>query len=221
MWTKKVGVLAIGACAAIAFAGGAAQAASVMFNIEEFTTGADFDVKITLEDVGTDVKVSVDVVSTNTGNIGDLRGVFFHINDESLVSGLSASGTDLTEQAFDANNVDELGGGASLSGYPGGKFDGGVEIGTPGIIGATDIQNTTFILSHTSADLDITNFSSEVWGVRATSIGSAGGRRTGGAKLAGTAPAPTVAPVPAAAWMGLVVLGGLGGVKKIRSRRSA
>lgn len=55
--------------------------------------------------------VSLSVDSSIAGNIGDLRGFFFHVEDETLLDGLLVSGSDVTDQLFAANDVSDLGGG--------------------------------------------------------------------------------------------------------------
>ena len=145
----------------------------------------DIAVKITIEDIGDDLKFTVDVLAPQpTDNIADLRGVFFDITNDALLPGLSASGADVTDSQFSANNVINLGNGANLNGDGNKNFDIGVEIGTQGI-GGDDIQSTMFLLQHASVNLDLSIFANQTFGVRATSTGPVGSNRDGSSKLKG------------------------------------
>ena len=143
-------------------------------------TGDPAKARITLTELpnGT-IRVKVDVID---GTIGDLRGLFFNISDESLVNGLSVSGDEVTDSKFKVNNVSNLAGGLNINGTHT-DFDGGVEIGTSGI-GKDDIQSTTFTLSHNSVDLTLDLFENQDFGVRLTSVG-VGDNRNGSSKLVG------------------------------------
>jgi len=145
-------------------------------------------------------------------NIGDLRGLFLQVSDESLLDGLSVSGSEITSSVFSADNVTNLGGGSNLNG--GGTpcpCDIGLEIGSPGI-GKNDYQSVTFTLSHTSEDLDVSLLDGEDFGVRATSVGDEGGSRDGSSKLIGVIPEPSTA---------ILMLLGLAGLTSVRPRATA
>ena len=119
------------------------------------------------------------------GDIGDLRGLFFDVSDESILSGLMVSGDDVTGSKFSANRVYNLKHGANIKGsvlneY--GKFDGGVKIGTSGI-GKDDIRSTTFTLTHLTESLSLDLLNMQDMGLRLTSVGSEGGYRDGSLKL--------------------------------------
>ncbi len=95
--------------------------------------------------------------SGDTSLLGDYRALFFDVTDDTLLSGLSASGADVTDSAFDAESVSNLGGGANVNGdivNELGDFDGGVELGTAGI-STDDIRTTSFILSHDTTNLTL------------------------------------------------------------------
>ncbi|MHC5595936.1 MAG: hypothetical protein ACYTXC_08265 [Nostoc sp.] len=82
-----------------------ANAASMSFTINDFT-GADTQVKFTLDDAiagSGKVQFKVDYLSTGSNTIADIRGVFFNILDNTLISGLQVVGTDVTNQKFDPN----------------------------------------------------------------------------------------------------------------------
>ncbi len=143
----------------------------------------------------TQLKLTV-TVDESGGIQADLRGVFFDVGDESVLSGLSATGGDVTDQQFKANKVKDLGNGANMNGSitKGGKgFDGGVEIGSQGI-GKNDINSTMFVLALDVADLTLEALAGERIGRRYTSVGEEG-NRDASLKLAGEIPDPPNPPV--------------------------
>lgn len=156
----------------------------------EFTLvdGVEVQVVITELDDGS-LKFDLEVLN-NTGTIGDLRGVFFDLHDDSLTSGLSITGNDVTDQMYKADAVSNLGGGNNVNGdivneY--GKFDVGVELGTQGI-STDDIRSTSFILSHDSVDLSLTDIALQDFAVRLMSVGDEDGSRNGSLKIGGEVP---------------------------------
>ena len=198
-----------------------AQAASITGDKIDFTLGGGdnfgsdpVELDVTIEDLGNDLKFSVDVVPESVmGNIADLRGVFLDIADESLLSGLSFSGADITNSNFDANDVINLRGGNNLNGGGTAKFDIGFTFGSSGI-GSDDIRSTMFTLSHTSADLSLNLFANQRFGARLTSTGVEGGSRGGSSKIVATIPNsfvggdPTDIPEPnMAIALGLLTIG--------------
>jgi hypothetical protein len=167
-----------------------AQAATIMTTLDDFT-GDDTQVKVTIDDLdgSGSLKITAEVLSPD---FADIRGLFFHISDESLLSGLSLSIVgDVTDFEFGpANSVNNLGGGNNLNGggtpcSPG--CDLGFEIGTPGI-GADDFSMTMFTLTHDISPLDLSLFANQLVGVRLTSVGDSAGSREGSSKLTGTFP---------------------------------
>ena len=177
---------------ALAFSGSSAFAATISFTVDQLISASSTpaSVKITLDDEtqAGSIKVTAEVLDPEA----DIRGIFFHVNDESLLSGmLDPQGDDVADWEFSANNVSNLGGGANLNGGEDnpGPFDGGVQIGTPGA-GKDDINMTMFFLAHESESLDLSLFSDQVFGVRLTSVGPAGGRN-GSSKLYGMVPEPS------------------------------
>ncbi|MBD2725061.1 PEP-CTERM sorting domain-containing protein [Nostoc sp. FACHB-892] len=207
-----------------------ANAASMSFTINDFT-GADTRVKFTLDDAiagSGKVQFKVDYLSTGSNTIADIRGIFFNILDDSLLSGLKVVGTDVTASKFGpAGTVDSVGSSNNnLNGN--GKqinfFDAGVEIGQEGIGGGKgDIQSTIFTLFHTDSSkaLTLAQFSQQNFGVRLMSVGS-GTKREESSKLKGqapyyTPPKPPTQKVPeptTLAALGLFALGALKVAKK-------
>lgn len=144
--------------------------------------------KAEIVELNGELVVTVSVLEEG-GDIGDIRGLFFDVADESLLSGMSATGADVTQQEFDANGVTNLGGGNNVNGnvlIALGAFDGGVGSGTSGI-GGDDIRSTTFTLSHSSQALTLDLLSNQDMALRLTSVGQEGGSRGDSLKLGSVA----------------------------------
>lgn len=155
---------------------------------KSFVIEGDVNVQVTLTELE-DGNMQVDLEVLGDGQIGDLRGLFFSMNDESLVDGLSVAGDDVTDYKFDEDKVDNLGGGVNVRGEvvnTVGKFDGGVEFGTSGMSN-DDIQSTSFVLSHSDQPLTLQDFEGQPFAVRLTSVGEEGGDREDSLKLLGYA----------------------------------
>lgn len=126
----------------------------------------------------------------DTGTIGDLNAIYFDLHDDSLTEGLSVEGSDVTGSAFKVDGVTKVDSFTNMNGEVVkelGKFDGGVQIGTSGMA-EDDIQSTSFTLSHATAELSLTDFSLQDFGIRLTSVGEIDGARDGSLKLGDTAP---------------------------------
>jgi hypothetical protein len=196
-----------------------ADAATISATATPFT-GASLSVTATIDDSSDPGNLVITLEVDDDGRIGDLRGFFANISDDSLLPGLSVSGPEVTSSRFDENNVINLGGGSNLMG--GGTpcpCDLGVEIGDPGIGHGDDFQKVTFVLSHVSEDLDLSLFEEQAFGIRVTSVGSVGGSREGSSKLEGRFP---VVPEPSTAILMAIGLLGLSAARSDRqeSRKS-
>lgn len=192
---------------------GLASAATISATATTFT-GTPLSVTATIDDSSDPGNLVITLEVDEGGDIGDLRGFFADLTDDSLLAGLSVSGPEVTSSMFDTNDVINLGHGSLLSG--GGTpcpCDLGVEIGDPGIGQGDDFQKVTFVLSHVSEDLDLSLFEEQAFGIRVTSVGSVGGSREGSSKLDGTFP---VVPEPSTA---ILMLLGLTGLAVTGSRR--
>jgi hypothetical protein len=169
------------------------------FDIFESFSGPDINVTIKIEEYvdkdGNDAGVKFTVTETDPDLIGDIRGVFFHVDpdrgDLDPLTGLVVTGADVTEFRVGEDSINDLGGGANMKGdggyryeeseesggdiIKGHKYDVGVEIGTQGI-GNDDIQSTMFTVSNPNLvgddDLNVENFADVEFGVRLTSVGS-------------------------------------------------
>jgi len=134
-----------------------------------------------------DVKVT-DVI-TGAGDmpdIADLRGLFFHVSDETLLSGLTVTGADVTTYLVNANKVMQVENDVTMNGEVGksvGPFDIGIEFGTQGI-GKDDIRETSFTLS-ASKPLSLELVLQQSFGLRLTSVSDNGAGRNLSLKLVG------------------------------------
>ena len=157
---------------------------------ETFIISGDVNVEITITEM-IDGTLQFDLkVLDDTGAIGDLNALFFDLADDSLTTGLTIEGADVTETALKVDGVTKLDSYTNMNGEVVkdlGKFDGGVQFGTQGI-GEDDIRETSFILSHETETLSLADFSLQDFGVRLTSVGEEGGSRDGSLKLGDTAP---------------------------------
>ncbi len=139
---------------------------------------------------------------------GDLRGFYAHIADESLLAGLSISGTNISDSSFVADSVNNFGWGTYITtGSSGCGFEGcdfGVEIGTHGIKN-DDIQSVTFVLAHSTLDLTADLFADQIFALRVSNVGTPDGDRSSFSKLSGK----VVVPEPSTAIMMLLGLTGL------------
>ncbi|MBV1863393.1 MAG: hypothetical protein KUG74_03065 [Rhodobacteraceae bacterium] len=156
----------------------------------EFVVEGDVNVSVSMTELE-DGNMKFDLkVLGDEGDVGDLRGLFFNFGDESLLGGLSVEGEDVTGEKFEADGVTDLGNGVNMKGdgvNDNGAFDGGVSFGTPGI-GADDIQETSFILSHEDVALTVDDFAGQPFGLRLTSVGEEDGEREESVKLLGSCP---------------------------------
>lgn len=119
------------------------------------------------------------------GIIGDLRGIFFDIADESLLGTLSVtSDAGVTEFRTGDDSIKDLGDGANMNGLLGSDkgYDAGLEIGSSGI-GKDDIRSYQFTLDSSARDLTLADFANVDFGARLTSVGTIGSKRADSSKL--------------------------------------
>jgi hypothetical protein len=152
---------------------------------------------VTFDDTKQAGQVQITVAVDTGYRLADINGFFFNIGNESLLSGLTVSGSDVTLLVKNANSVTSAGSGNNINGGIG-PFDVGLRIGTPGI-GTDDIQTTTFLLSAAGVNLTTdmftgaTNAQDYIFGIRLTSVGTEG-HRTGSSKLVDCNPIPPDEP---------------------------
>ena len=110
-------------------------------------------VTVTQEDARS-LRFTLDVDDSITGNLADIRGLFFDVSDESLLSGLSVVGVDaLQDTQFNANSVDTIDEGFISSQF--GPFDAGIEIGVE--FDGFDTE-ASFVLTHDSQNISYESF---------------------------------------------------------------
>lgn len=117
------------------------------------------------------------------GIIGDLRGLFFDVSDESILGSLIVNALSSDIRIGD-DSIKDLGDGANMNGLLGSDkgYDVGIEIGTSGI-GKDDVRSYSFTLSSSARDLSLSDFSHVDFGARLTSVGVIGGTRADSSKL--------------------------------------
>lgn len=183
-FAASLAVLALGVCQG-AFA-------TPTFHLTDNTfSSEDSEIRVVAEEDGGDIRLTLDVISTNTGNTGDLRGLWFDVVNEALLADLTVTGADVTSSLFDANNVQDFPRGGPVIG-PLGPFDAGIALGTAGA-GNDDIQHTVFTLAHPALSLNPDTFFRSAAGAgdrtmaaRVTSVGAPGSSRDGSSKTAGS-----------------------------------
>ncbi len=151
--------------------------ASMTFVINDTSTGgATPAVQITItENPDGTVTFSIVQLVGAGAYLGDLRGFFFDVADETLINTLSTTANPLlTELAQGNDSITNLGDGANMNGLVGdsGGYDVGVEIGTSGIgTNGNDVRNFSFTLDSSARDLTLADFANVTFGIRITSIG--------------------------------------------------
>lgn len=159
-------------------------------NLEVQVTITEVDLN---DDGVTELQFDLEVVG---GTIGDLRGFYFDLADDSLLGSLVFTGDDVTtygqdidgdgvydDQDTDGDDIDDP---ISNDADPNPlEFEVGVELGSKGITGEDDIRETTFYVSSDLGDLTLADLAFQEVGVRAQSVGD---DREGSSKLIGSVP---------------------------------
>jgi uncharacterized lipoprotein YbaY len=145
-------------------------------------------VQVTATEVDRTIEFIIDVLDSQLST-GDLRALFFHINEDEL-AGLTVTSDSpyLTEYRIGANTILDLDDGANLAGIVKTGFDVGIEWGTPG--GNKDDINfpVSFTLSNTTGDLTLDDLGGLLFGAKLDSIGGQGGPQGSSSKLIAFAP---------------------------------
>lgn len=211
---------------------GSVQSASALTSFQlQSVEGSDLKIDVTIENVSTSlidgVRITLDVAP---GYYADMRSVYFHIADESLLNSTFALGLGLTQAQIDANSVEDLYLGNNITGLVAdtyGGFDVGLGIGTPTTI-IDDVDQITFYVAALGGTITEDMFQTLPFAVHAEFVGT-GSRwyqRLGTSDLAGIVPGDgwnpntpgggpdnqidlTPAPEPATAMLGGMTLVGL------------
>ena len=161
-----------------------------------FDDSNGFTAQITVTEVNGTLVFQIDVLEGAA--TGDLRGLFFHLADESLLADLRVQGEFVNGTVFMADNVLDLGNGANMKGTvkPRDAFDAGIELGVQGMA-LDDLQSAIIILSHADKPIMLDTLGEQSFGLRVTSVGAADGKRDGSLMLLGEAfDIPPLPPVP-------------------------
>ena len=140
-----------------------------------FTIPGNPGVQVTAtEDNGT-IVFQVDVLQ-GLGKIGDLRSLFFDINEAKL-PGLTVTSLDgvMRNSLIDPNNVDRVGPSSNVTGVVKHKFDVGIEWGSPGIGKDGGVGDpVSFVLSNDAGDLTLDDIAHQLFAARAGATGGGG-----------------------------------------------
>ena len=137
---------------------------SITFNI--FNKHGKPVLEITATEVNGSIVFEVEVVGR--GHKADLRALFFNLNDDSKMAGLSVLNTDSTVSDFQTGDLIDMGNGANLQGVAS-PFDVGLEFGTAGV-GKDVIGSSVFTLSNTANNLTLDDIAHVQFGTKIDGI---------------------------------------------------
>jgi hypothetical protein len=167
---------------------------------------------------------TVDFVPAGGNTIGDLRGIFFNVADNSLLAGLSLIGSNVA-LCTDSGGLDSCGSSSNNISGTGQTYEVGVEIGSQGIGSGDDFQTISFTLDHSSENLVLGSFfdltGDASFAGRIMSLGTPEDR-DGSAKLVGDECTVDCGPTQVPEPVTLTLLGsGLFALGLVRRRRRA
>ncbi|MEZ4282480.1 MAG: PEP-CTERM sorting domain-containing protein [Myxococcota bacterium] len=178
----RIRSLVVSCLVAATLAGFAGAAAATRIEATASTfIGAPLEVLLTVDDAIDPGKLVLTLSVSGPGDtLADLVGFLTHVNDESLLAGLSVTGPEVRDVEILANQIGGPGGASPC------YCDLGFDIGTPGIL-QDDLRSITFTIAHVTQSLDVSFLFGRSFGVDATSVGP---NRDRVSRLVGTLPVP-------------------------------
>lgn len=157
--------------------------ATMTFQINDSSTGGTNPAVWVSVTENTDGTLTFNVTQEG-GVIGDLRGLFFDVADESILSSLKVIAAS-TDVRIGDDSIKDLGDGANMNGLLGSDkgYDVGIEVGSAGIGKGDDIRSYSFTLDSSARDLSLADFANVDFAARLTSVGVIGGTRADSSKI--------------------------------------
>lgn len=157
--------------------------ATMTFQINDNSTGGTNPAVWVSVTENTDGTLTFNVTQEG-GVIGDLRGLFFDVADESILSSLKVIAAS-TDVRIGDDSIKDLGDGANMNGLLGSDkgYDVGIEVGSAGIGKGDDIRSYSFTLDSAARDLSLADLANVDFAARLTSVGVIGGTRADSSKI--------------------------------------
>lgn len=157
--------------------------ATMTFQINDSSTGGTNPAVWVTVTENSDGTLTFDVTQAG-GVVGDLRGLFFDVADESILSSLKVIATS-TDIRMGDDSIKDLGDGANMNGLLGSDkgYDVGIEVGSAGIGKGDDIRSYSFTLDSSARNLSLADVANVDFAARLTSVGVIGGTRADSSKI--------------------------------------